>query len=177
IIEIGKEQNLNVEEMGQLSLETNMAMLGFTDINKFEQSVKNSLKFTDEKTKTIVNAENEKILKEIREKMKETYSEGPKTETPESPSKPVAPIIKPMKPDKDTEILSSAGIKIVPEKVPEKTLEKTESLLSQKMSGPVQAPTVKTNYSPEKSPAPSANRATPAKEGVKRVDPYREIPE
>src|SRR5438105_1495225 len=70
IIDIGKAENLNVEQMGQLSLETHMVMLGFTHPDKFEASVRESMQLPDEKTRRIADVINEKILKEIRTKMK-----------------------------------------------------------------------------------------------------------
>ena len=48
-IEIAKEVGLNIEQTGQLSLETNMVMLGFTPLDKFEESIKASLQLPDEK--------------------------------------------------------------------------------------------------------------------------------
>ena len=51
IIEISQTNGLNVEQMGQLSLETHMVMFGFTPLDKFEESIRNSLKLGDEKTR------------------------------------------------------------------------------------------------------------------------------
>src|SRR3990167_3564163 len=83
IIDIGQAQGLNVEQMGQLSLETHMVMFGFTHPDKFEESVKNRLNLPDEKIRAIVNVVNEKILKKIREKAIGSSSKEPtKTETP-----------------------------------------------------------------------------------------------
>ena len=64
VIDIGQANGLNVEQMGQLSLETHMVMFGFTHPNKFAESVKASLGLPEEKIKVIVNAVNEKILKD-----------------------------------------------------------------------------------------------------------------
>ncbi len=77
IMEIGKENSLTVEQMGQLALETNMVMLGFIHPDQFEGSVKGSLGLPDEKIKILVNAVNEKILKEIREKIMELHNPKP----------------------------------------------------------------------------------------------------
>ncbi|MFA6524477.1 MAG: hypothetical protein WC264_03660 [Candidatus Paceibacterota bacterium] len=101
ITEIGKENNLTVEQMGQLSLETHMVMFGFVHPDKFEASVKGSLQLPDDKNKKIVNEVNEKILKEIREKLMSLY--GKQEEK------------------KDDEILNNAGIEIT---TPNPLLEK-----------------------------------------------------
>ena len=84
IIDICKLQNLKVEQMGQLSLETHMVMFGFTHPDKFEASVQASLKLDPNKTRMLVNAINERILKDIRSKIMalhgQTESEEEKVE-------------------------------------------------------------------------------------------------
>ncbi|MFZ3011600.1 MAG: hypothetical protein WA060_01200 [Minisyncoccia bacterium] len=152
IIEIGQKENLNVEQMGQLSLETHMVMFGFTHPDKFEESVRNSLKLPEEKIHTIVNDVNEKILKEIREKLIDSS--------------------KIKEEENDTEILKSAGIEIVPEKL---EIDSPHPILAQKLSGLVKNPVVETDHSIEnitKEEKTSGNRAD-----VPKIDPYREIPE
>ncbi len=110
ITEIGKEFNLNVEQMGQLSLETHAVMFGYTHPDKFEESVKASMQLPDEKNKAIVNAVNEKILKNIREQL--MALSGVKKETPDQPTDNAESIA--MADRKDTEILKSAQIEIMP---------------------------------------------------------------
>ncbi len=182
IIDIGKAQGLNVEQMGQLSLETHMEIFGFTSADKFEESIKNSLKLPDEKTRSIVDAINEKILKEIREKIGEPDKEEPK-KGKESEIHQPQPSATPKEENKqDSQILNQHGIEIVPGKLELPAAEKITSsaissstikpsILAQKLSGSVATPTAKTEHSlPNISPSntPSA---------VPKVDPYREIPE
>ena len=171
IIEIGQKEGLTVEQMGQLSLETHMVMFGFTHPDKFEESVKKSLKLPDEKIHAIVNDVNEKILKEIREKLIES-SKGEEEK-------------------KDTEILKSAGIEIIPDlpaapsaqlmqagKLEITSTEKpktTPPILTQKLSGFVKNNVVETdhslhNISEEKKPIDAPSNKP-------KIDPYREIPE
>jgi hypothetical protein len=69
ITSIGQKHGLNIEELGQLSLETHMVVLGYTHPDKLEESIKNSLGFPNEKNKELVREINEKILKDIREKL------------------------------------------------------------------------------------------------------------
>lgn len=157
IIDIGQAQNLNVEQMGQLSLETHMVMFGFTHPDKFEESVKNSMKLGDEKTRAVVNAVNEKILKEIRTKMLANYDNTPKPE--ELPSETIE------EKENDTKILDSAGIQIVSTKdvSGEKLKEDVHSILSQKLSSPVQNPVVRTEHSLDNiTKNPSAPTPPPA---------------
>jgi len=69
ITSIGQRHGLNIEQLGQLSLETHMVVLGYTHPDKFEESLKESFKFPDEKNREIIQDINEKILKNIREKL------------------------------------------------------------------------------------------------------------
>ena len=158
ITQIGKDNNLTVEQMGQLSLETHMVMFGFVHPDQFEASVKGSLQLPDDKNKKIVNEINEKILKDIREKLMSLY--GKQEEK------------------KEDEILNNAGIEInkEPVNIPDglatgkgkaddrdkmisevenpETIAKEiqnkkimESITTQKLSGAFQMPNTKTEYS------------------------------
>jgi hypothetical protein len=69
IIEIGKKYNLNVEELGQLSLETHGVMLGYILPDQFEESIRKSLNFPELKTKELAEEINEEIFKNIRERL------------------------------------------------------------------------------------------------------------
>ena len=177
IIDIGQAQGLNVEQMGQLSLETHMVMFGFTHPDKFEESVKNTLKLPDEKIHAIVNMVNEKILKEIREKAIGSSSKEPtKTETPTEIN------------TNDTQILDSAGIQLVNEPTSlnsaseEKLKKDMHGILAQKLSAPVQIPITKTEHTLDNLTKASGGLSQPnAQKEVPKsgyaVDPYRIPPE
>jgi len=156
IIDIGQAQGLNVEQMGQLSLETHLVMFGFTHPDKFEEAVKNSLKLPDEKIRAIVSSVNEKILKEIRAKMMEAFGGAPKTE-------------KPAEEEKEARILNSAGIEIIPKK------EEAHPILTQKLSDFTKNEVVKTEHVLENLSSSQANAVTA--NNAPRIDPYREKPE
>jgi hypothetical protein len=174
---IAKDYGLSVTQMGTLEIIFVDLVTGAIHSDKFEESVRNSLKLPDEKTHAIVNDVNEKILKEIREKLM-------------SPSKIEDE-------EKDTDILRSAGIEIIPEKLeinsPSPTRSRplenesttitlgrpasdgTHPILTQKLSGVMKNPVVETDHSVEnitKEEKTSGNRAD-----VPKIDPYREIPE
>ena len=183
IIEIGKEHSLNVEMMGQLSLETHMVMFGFTPPDKFEESVKKSLGLPDEKTHAVVDAVNEKILKEIRKKMMGQSGVEMAETSPHQDSSEPRPEAPASVSNGEKQILDSAGIQIVSEPASDESEKKFEGdvheILAKKLSGPVQAPIVKTEHSPDSIGKP--NIPTPASVKPKipdiTVDPYRELPE
>jgi hypothetical protein len=172
IIEISKSQGLNLEQMGQLSLEAHMEIFGFTEADKFEESVKKSLNLPDEKTKAIVDAVNEKIFKEIRRKMNEPVDATP-------PKVEVAPE------KNDSQALSEHGIEIIDTNKKKENLPVSEnlefkkdlaSISARKLSIPTQSGTTKTDHSlPNISPAGTPVQNTDSDKP--KVDPYREIPE
>lgn len=179
IIDIGNAEKLNVEQMGQLSLETYMVMFGFTPPDKFEESVKKSLGLPDEKIRAIVGAVNEKILKEIRKKMMEQTNTNPSQPPFVKGGENEIPLDKggegDYRADHDTRVLSSAGIEIINGETspPAPLLRVAErpgevkDILAQKLSAPVQAPVIRTEHVPE-----SQNQS-----GKPHTDPYREVPE
>lgn len=169
IIEIGQAQNLNVEQMGQLSLETHMVMFGFTHPDKFEESIKGSLNLSDEKTRAIVNAVNEKILKGIREAMKSSQVVEENTEEE-------VPVPEAEDEEKNTQVLSEHGIEILPAGTEQKkelpNIEKIHPLLTGKLAGPSQIPPSNTQYS-----LGNITKTTPPPSYPGKEDPYREKPE
>jgi len=186
VIDIGQARGLTVEQMGQLSLETHMVMLGFVHPDKFEQSLKGSLKLSDEKNKQIVEDVNEKILKDVREKLMSLYS-GEVDET----TKPVSPTTPPVaetkieeeKVDLSNDILKQAGIEIMPDELPSGKTEipekKGESILSSKLNNSFKMAGTKTEYS-FNNPTEAKNTPTPAEvktptptSPTPKVDPYR----
>ena len=181
IIDIGQAQGLNVEQMGQLSLETHMVMFGFTNPDKFEESVKNRMNLGDEKTRAVVKAVNEKILKEIREK-----AIGSSTKEPTKMEMPAEMNTS----DSDTQILDSAGIQLVNEPTSlnsaseEKLKKDMHGILAQKLSAPVQIPMVRTEHTLENITKSSpASTTTPQAPTISsnpyppKGDPYRLPPE
>ena len=84
--------------MGQLSLETHAVMLGFTPLDKFEESVEGGLGLPKDKIRLIVSDVNEKILRNIRKNM-----------MAESPQKPTE-----QRGETEDKIMKSAGIEITP---------------------------------------------------------------
>jgi len=186
IIEIGQANGLNVEQIGQLSLETHMVMFGFTHPDKFERSVEGSLGLPDEKIKSIVNAVNEKILKEIRKQMmKSTEEEKKKPEeiTPPEPVKPKIPNMIMPNPVRSRARDSVAS----PSDRGTATSNGTHPILAEKLTGSFQVPATNTEHTLEnlsktkelpsgtsttEIPKPSAPASYPPSK-----DPYRLSPE
>lgn len=186
IIEIGNIEHLNVEQMGQLSLETHMVMLGFMHPDEFESSVQASLGLPTEKTHALVTAVNEKILRKIREKMMKVF--GNIEKIPET--------------SKTESVLDKAGINLV--ELPSTTtvssgvsienredilkrIEKPETIpvvkaeihpiLAQKLSGFSKNTVVETDHSLNNLSSNKTAPVGPEVNKIPQVDPYREKPE
>jgi hypothetical protein len=140
ITNIGKNYGLNIEQLGQLSLETYMVVLDYIHPNKFEESLKSSLNLPDEKNKNIVVEINDKILKKIKENLmsssrsqieeKENIPEQLTEEKAIEESVKNEPMSKTVFDNKELE-----NKKIM------------ESVSSQKLSGSFKIPTIRTEYS------------------------------
>ncbi len=83
IMEIGAQNKITIEQMGELSLATHMVILGFVMPDKFESLVQELLKLPKEKVQKLINEVNENIIKKIRGNM--MAETAPKTATPTQP--------------------------------------------------------------------------------------------
>lgn len=161
LIEIGKKYNLNVGQLGILERETTLVMMGLTPTKDFEVELTRELNVDKMRGSQIVKDINEKVFLKIRDLLKlmnTPQGEEPSLEKTEA--------------EKEHEILKSAGIEIIPEKL---ELDSPHPVLTQKLSGFVKNEVVQTDHSMEnitKETKTSGNRAD-----VPKIDPYREIPE
>lgn len=73
IINIGKKNGLNEEQLVIFLTETNLVMLGLVHPDDYSDELKSHLNINDLKADNITNDINTEILGEIREKLKEAY--------------------------------------------------------------------------------------------------------
>ena len=131
-------------------------MLGLVHPDEYRNELKGRLNINDETVNNIIKDINEQMLSGIREKLKEIYEnteESSREEDKRSEEK------------NDAQVLNTAGIEIVPEKLElgtaeqstesrEEVLKKVEKpepttvppILAQKLSGSFQIPSVKTEH-------------------------------
>lgn len=164
LIEIGKQFGLNVEQMGSLELETTLVMMGLNPVKDFEADLTRELNVEKEKGSQIVKDINEKVFLKIRDLLKlmnTPAGEEPDLEETEAPTQSIAVETQTTNKDEDenTQILNTAGIEIVPEKleiagavkptVPSSNpaIPPKPSILEQKLSAPVKTEAVKTEHS------------------------------
>jgi len=191
LIEIGGRYHLNVEKLGILERETTMVMLGLTNPNNYENDLTRELNIEKSQGNQIVKEINEKIFFRIRELLKLMNTpQGEEPSMEEFEEKPE---------DRDAQILRSAGIEIIEQRVnlsgapsinePDLTrpelsapqniptppsVTSSSQMLAQKFSGSFQIPSTKTEYTVPNVSKPQNSDLVPKKPGV---DPYREMPE
>jgi hypothetical protein len=160
LIEIGKQYQLNVEQLGVLEQETTMTMMGLIPLKDFEAELTRELNIDKEKGAKIVAEIDEKVFLKIRDLLK--LMNTPAGEEPnldEETEKMPPPLafgqnapgeeIKTAdaEEEKNTQAFSAHGIEIIPEKLELANKEKINSILTRKLTGSVQTPSVKTEHS------------------------------
>ena len=201
LYEIGKANQLSVDQMGMLENLLIDVILNKVHPEDFESVLEDTLKTDAEKSQTISNEINDEILKDIRnslifsssgagnlpkektelETLLEIKKEIKKTEEI-IPEKIIPPVKKIEVPEKS----------ILPEIMPEELISPKEteapkiekiiipqkptvSISAQKFSSSFKIPTIKTDYS---APTEITTKVpVPPAKGLPKVDPYREIPQ
>src|SRR3990167_5883199 len=71
---IGRENQLNIEQIGDLANETGMVMLGVTHPNEFIGNLTDRLEVDKEKARAIAQEINEQIFKKVRESLRKIHN-------------------------------------------------------------------------------------------------------
>src|SRR3990167_9217615 len=71
---IGRENQLNIEQIGDLANETGMVMLGVTHPNEFIGNLADRLEVDKEKARAIAGGINEQIFKKVRESLRKIHN-------------------------------------------------------------------------------------------------------
>ena len=71
---IGRENQLNIEQIGDLANETGMVMLGVTHPNEFIGNLADRLEVDKEKARAIAGEINEQIFKKVRESLRKVHN-------------------------------------------------------------------------------------------------------
>ncbi|MEK7572746.1 MAG: hypothetical protein AAB493_02750 [Patescibacteria group bacterium] len=163
VTEIGKTYGLNIEQLGQLSLETHMVILDYTHPEKFEESLKASLNLPDEKNREIVMNINDKILREIKENLMSKSGKTDDKKNEEIPQMEESKL-------KQKEKFLNKEEKTEDEEETIKNIQNKkimDSVSSQKLFGSFQTPTIKTEYSLNNISKNQEKTGTSANQNVK----------
>ncbi|MFA7315242.1 MAG: hypothetical protein WC059_00365 [Candidatus Paceibacterota bacterium] len=96
LYDISQKYKLNIEQMGQLELNTTLVMLGNTHPDEYVDELVTDLKIKKEDALAISNDVNERIMKNIREILKKNFEkedeeESASKEVPVPPQNPILP--------------------------------------------------------------------------------------
>ena len=175
LVEICKQYNLNVEQMGILERETTLVMMGLTPTKDYEKELTHELNIEEIKGSQIVKDINEKIFLKIRELLK--LMNTPKGEEPNLEETSETSDTSPnntfhSEEEKNTQILGNAGIEIVSE-----AKKETPPIFAQKLSGYVKNDVVETQHSLENLTSSNPTPSPIPQKPTSTIDPYRERPE
>ncbi|MES2315145.1 MAG: hypothetical protein V4486_00190 [Patescibacteria group bacterium] len=193
LYDIYKEYKLTIEQVGMLEDTLIEVMLTNISAGEFEREIRNKLRLDDDKTKDLIVAINEKIIKKVRqnmaasapaqiqdEEMKVLDSAGIsiiepwKKEAP-APSAPMevkpAQVVKEVKEIKPNLSIPELPVGDVPAPTPAAMTAPAPSILKQKFSDTFQIPTVTTQHGESEPVIPDRNSYP------KGTDPYRISPE
>ncbi len=189
IINIGKKNGLNIEQLGILQTETNLVMLGLVHPDEYSGELKNRLDIDPVKANNITNDVNSEILSGILVKLKEVYKKTDESleniDEKETIEKSPALIREGLgegyngnhletreeilarleQPEIEAPARNASGIADAGGPHP---------ILAQKLSRPMQIPSSKTEHSLENLTPAGAKLDVPKKYDL---DPYREVPE
>jgi len=156
ILEMRKTKGYTFEQLGDLETETELLLCGLVSPENYSKELENRMHLSKIEVNELIKEMNDHVFAKIKENLVKE-NEGK------------------IKEKNDTQILNSAGIEIIPEKL---ELTTPTPILAQKLSGSFQVPIVKTEHSLEN--ITKINIPTPPdikKANKPTIDPYREIPE
>ncbi len=158
ILGLRSKYGYTFEQLGDLELETELLLCGLVSPENYPKELENRMKISKAQANELVNEMNNSVFKKIMEELiKNTERKRIFVKNEKSNAD-------------NAQILSSAGIEIIPGKL-ELTGE-THPMLAEKLSSSVQIPTVKTNHSLN-----NITKTIPPSSYPPKADPYRLPPE
>ena len=205
ILEMRTSKGYNFEQLGDLETETELLLCGLLSGEDYPKELEKRMRIPRAQVDVLVNEMNELVFKKIREELVKITERNkvnpfnlPLSEETKSPPLTREGLRENFE-KKENEILKKAGIEInktLELMPPEKKIEQREDMLkkvenpnlitahpilTQKLSGSFQTPTVKTEYSlnniSKTPPSPSPDREWLRRGEIPSVDPYRETPQ
>ncbi len=163
ILSLREKKGYTFEQLGDLETETELLLCGLVSPENYSKELEKRMHLSKAEVNDLVREMNDRVFAKIKENLIKIVERKKTFAKQSSANKTEA--------ERDTQILSSAGIEIIPEKL-ELTTPENHPILAEKMSGFVKNEVKKTEHSLENiTKSASASSTKPI------VDPYREIPE
>jgi len=182
ILKLKEQKGFNFEQLGTLELETELVLCGLLNPRDYPKQLESEMNITKIQANELVNEMNKEVFSKIKtELIKSTERKNIFTKNSSiagaSELEPTENETSTVSPQEKTnaQAFSAHGIEIIPEKLVTVSTPTAPSILSQKLSGPVNVPPVKTEHSLQN--LSSTTKDVPVKNNVLKTDPYREIPE
>ncbi len=169
ILKMRETKGYSFEQLGDLEIETELLLCGLLSPENYPKELESRMKISKAQVNELVNEMNKQVFAKIKENlMKNTEQKDIfiKKQIPPEGSNNTEKEEK-----SNTQVLESAGIEIIPEKL---ELTAPPQILTQKLSGYVKNEVKETDHSLNNLTSSNAPSAVPIKPAI---DPYREVPE
>ncbi len=168
ILSLREKKGYTFEQLGDLETETELLLCGLVSPENYSKELEKRMRLSKAEVNDLVREMNDRVFAKIKENLIKIVERKEKfkgqSENPASFARTVLAKGNETEEEKrDTQILSSAGIEIIP-----------PTILTQKMSSYVKNEVKKTEHSLNNLTPSNVPSAVPTKPVV---DPYREIPE
>lgn len=161
---IGRENQLNIEQIGDLANETGMVMLGVTHPNEFIANLAERLETDKEKARAIAQEINEQIFKPVRDSLRKIHNMREENHLEEElPSDAKGEILKEIEKDHSKENIA-----------PDIMRGNTNPFEEKMKEGVLLAPVEEKHYIEEKSKPVLLPETEKAKSKYQGFDPYKE---
>lgn len=154
---IAQEYKLNVPEMNTLEETTTRVITGAIHPDSFERELRTRLDLGEDTARAMTRAINTEILKPIRDKMEQVYTNKPKT------------TLSDIRPQKRLENIAKPGLSLPELKEGDaKVDQKMTPIFAEKLSTPIKSTTVSTDHS-----LTNVTKQNNTPKITYKVDPYR----
>jgi len=180
ILQMRETKGYSFEQLGELETETELLLCGLLNPENYRKELKDRMKLSDVQVNDLINEMNKLVFIKIKEELIRGTGnkKDPADKTKDTQDVLVSTAPSEQEKARDTEILKSAGIEIIPEKLEITGTEKpkpTPPILTQKLSGFVKNSVVETDHSLHN--ISGENKPSDVPSIKPKIDPYREIPE
>lgn len=176
ILQMRETKGYTFEQLGELEIETELVLCGLLSPINYPKELENRMHLSKTEVDGLVKEMNNLVFAKIKENLVKGI-EGKKVF--EQKAVPIEMQETEEEKKKNDQILNSAGIEIIPEKleITDGKAEETHPILAQKLSGYVKNDVKETDHSLNNITKTNTSNPVEVKPKIPSADPYREKPE